>query len=145
MNNHEPSESAASVDQPGKTRTWWHPLLARLLGHVLAMAYEVFEEVLVGKMPLRVDILLIRREGGQLSEASHRELAVLLALLNRFTLLQFKGPTDALGRGDLAQLIGCTYLWHSQQSEPIYQRDISLIVLAPTINQALRGCERIVA
>jgi len=126
-------------DQPGKTRTWWHPLLARLLDHVLATAYSVFEEVLVGKMPLRVDILLIRREEGQLSEAGRRDLASLLSLLNRFTLIEFKGPTDALEPGDLAQLVGCSFLWHSQQGEGISRRDVSLIVVAPCINEALRS------
>jgi hypothetical protein len=45
------------ADRPGKTRTWWHPLLARLLDHELATAYAVRDEVLVGKVPLRVDIL----------------------------------------------------------------------------------------
>ena len=59
-------------DRPGKTRTWWHPLLTRLMDHVLARAYTVQDEVLVGKLPLRVDILLIRREDGELSEASRR-------------------------------------------------------------------------
>jgi hypothetical protein len=42
--------------------------LARLLDHVLATAYRVLEEVLVGKLPLRLDILLIRREARELSE-----------------------------------------------------------------------------
>ncbi len=107
----------------------------------------MLEEVRVGKLPLRLDILLIRREAGELSEASHQDLAVLLPFLNRFTLMQFKGPTDALQRGDLAQLVGCAFLWHSQQAEPIPQRDISLIVLAPTVNAAVRdelellGCQ----
>lgn len=63
----------------GKTRTWWHPLLARLLDYVLATGYSVFEEVLVGKLPLRVDILLIRRLGGQLSEAAQRDLSALVS------------------------------------------------------------------
>lgn len=132
------SHDERSSDQPGKTRTWWHPLLARLLDHVLASAYTVREEVAVGKVPLRVDILLIRREEGELSEASRRDLAVLVPRLNRFTLVQFKGPTDTLQQGDLALLVGCTYLWHSQQVELIPQREISLIVLAPTLNQPLR-------
>ena len=147
MSELDPSDSSERPGQPGTTRTWWHPLLARLLDHVLATAYRVLEEVLVGKLPLRLDILLIRREAGELSEASHQDLAVLLPLLNRFTLMQFKGPTDALQRGDLAQLVGCAFLWHSQQAEPIPQRDISLIVLAPTVNAAVRdelellGCQ----
>lgn len=74
--------------QAGKTRTWWHPLLARLLDYVLATGYSVFEEVLVGKLPLRVDILLIRRLGGQLSEAAQRDLSALVPLLKRFPLIE---------------------------------------------------------
>ena len=125
-------------ERPGKTRTWWHPLLARLLDHELATAYTVWEEVLVGKLPLRVDILLIRREEGQLSENHQRDLSVLVPLLNRFTLIEFKGPTDALEAGDVAQLVGCSFLWHSQQAERVPQADVSLIVLAPSVNEAVR-------
>jgi len=112
--------------------------LARLLDFELATGYAVWDEVLVGKLPLRVDILLIRREAGQLSEAGRRNLSVLVPLLNRFTLIEFKGPTDTLEPGDLAQLAGCAFLWHSQQAERVPQADISLIVLAPSVNEAGR-------
>ena len=54
MKEINPSDSTERFDQPGKTRTWWHPLLARLLDHALATAYRVLEEVLVGKLPLRL-------------------------------------------------------------------------------------------
>ena len=54
------------------------------------------EEVLVGKLPLRVDLLLIRRESGELPEANRRDLSVLLPLFRRFPLIEFKAPTDAL-------------------------------------------------
>jgi hypothetical protein len=104
----------------------------------LAAAYTVQEEVLVGKLPLRVDIVLIRRESGELPEANRRDLSVLLPLFRRFTLLEFKAPTDALEPGDLAQLAGCAFLWHSQQAERVPQKELSLIVLAPTINRAFR-------
>jgi hypothetical protein len=138
MTDIQPTDSDESPEQPGKTRTWWHPLLARLLDHALATGYRVLEEVLVGKLPLRLDILLIRREAGQLSTARRQDVDILLPLLNRFTLIQFKGPTDALQRGDLAQLIGCAFLWLSQQAERIPHSDISLMVLAPTVNEAAR-------
>ena len=52
--------------------------MARLLDHTLATAYSVREEVLVGKLPLRVDILLIHPATGELSEASRRDLTVLV-------------------------------------------------------------------
>lgn len=139
MNEPQPAHTSEGTGRPGKTRTWWHPLLARLLDHALATAYSVWEEVLVGRLPLRVDILLVRREAGELSETSRRDLSVLLPLLSRFTLIEFKGPTDALERGDLAQLLGCAFLWHSQQEASIPQAEISLIVLAPSVNEAFRG------
>jgi len=138
MNEPQEPDRPDEADRPGKTRTWWHPLLVRLLDHELASAYTVLGEVLVGKLPLRVDILLIRREAGELSEASRRELAALVPLLNRFTLIEFKGPTDALEPGDLAQLVGCSFLWRSQQTERIPRADVSLIVLAPSVTDAAR-------
>jgi hypothetical protein len=136
--NPQNPASSERAERPGKTRTWWHPLLVRLLDHLLATAYAVRDEVLVGKLPLRVDILLIRREAGELPEASRRDLSVLLPLLNRFTLIEFKGPTDTLQPGDLAQLVGCAFLWHSQQAERVLHAEISLIVLAPRVNEAVR-------
>ena len=51
-----------------------------MLGFALDSAFKVEQEVSVGKLPLHVDILLIRREGGQLSEVAARELAELLPL-----------------------------------------------------------------
>ncbi len=139
--------SSEHGDQPGKTRTWWHPLLVRMLAFALDSAFKVEQEVSVGKLPLRVDILLIRREKGQLSEARAREISELLPLLNRFTLIEFKGPTDTLEWGDFAQLVGCSFLWLSQQCERLSHEDISLMVVAPAVTGALReelrllGCE----
>ena len=49
-----------------------------------------------------------------------------------------RAPTDALEPGDLAQLVGCAFLWHSQQEASIPQAEISLIVLAPGVNEAVR-------
>ncbi len=133
--------------QPGKTRTMWHPLLVRMLRFALDSAFRVDEEVSVGKLPLRVDILLVRQEGGQISEAKRQELSVLLPLLNRFTLIEFKGPTDTMERGDFAQLLGCSFLWHSQEDELIPREEVSLVVLLPMVSGPLRqelralGCE----
>ena len=63
MTDAQQSDTSERGDQPGKTRTWWHPLLVRMLGFALDSAFKVEQEVSVGKLPLRVDILLIRREG----------------------------------------------------------------------------------
>ncbi len=132
------SASTEQAGRPGKLRTWWHPLLVRMLNHLMATAYEVRDEELVGRMPLRVDIVLIRREQGQLSASAVRDLGVLVPLLNQWTLVEFKGPTDTLEPGDLAQLIGCAFLWHSQQAERVPPKEVSLVILAPRMNDALR-------
>ena len=137
MSDAQQPDTSTPDDRPGKTRTWWHPLLVRLLDFALSSAFTVVEEVLVGKMPLRVDILLIRRQQGELSEYRRQELSSLVPLLGRYTLVEFKGPTDVLQRGDLAQLAGCSFLWHSQQSEPVQHDEVSLIVLAPRASEAI--------
>ena len=85
-----------------------------------------------------MDILLIRREDGQLREASRRELSALLPLLNRHTLIEFKAPTDSARPGDAAQLFGYSFVWHGQQDVRIPAWDVSLMLLAPSLNEALR-------
>ena len=114
MPRASPLGGADRIGQPGKMRTWWHPLLTRLMDH--SLRHTVQEEVSVGRLPLRVDILLIRREDGQLSEACRQELSVLLPLLNRYTLIEFKAPTDSVRPGDAAQFFGYSFVWHGQQA-----------------------------
>ena len=50
--------------------------------------------------------------------------------------MEFKGPTDALERA-ICHLLGCAYLWHGQQSEPIGHEEISLLVVVPNVNTPL--------
>jgi hypothetical protein len=138
MSDVQQPSSFERGDQPGKTRTMWHPLLVRLLNYALASAFTVVEEVSVGKMPLRIDVLLVRREGGKLSDSRSRELSALLPLLNRFTLIEFKGPTDSVERGDFAKLAGCAFLWHSQENEIVPHQELSLVVLLPAVGKPLR-------
>ena len=52
--NEEKPVKPNEESTPGKLRTWWHPLLVRMLNHLMATAYEVRDEVLVGRMPLRL-------------------------------------------------------------------------------------------
>ena len=116
----------------------WHPLLVRMLTVALGSAFKVEQELYVGKMPLRVDIFLIRQQEGQLSEPLAGALSALLPLLNRFTFIEFKAPTDAMERGDFSHLVACAYLWHGQQTERVPHDQISLVVLAPTVSGAVR-------
>jgi hypothetical protein len=85
----------------GKSRTWWHPLFVNVLSHELARVYDVLGEVQVGIMPLRLDVVLLRRARGRLTAEIRRELATLATILNRYTFIELKAPTDRLEHGDL--------------------------------------------
>jgi hypothetical protein len=113
-------------------------LLVRLLQHELSGAYDVREEVPIGKVPLRLDVVLIRRGEHELSAEAARKLAALVQRLNRFTLVEFKAPSDALEQGDFDYLLGCAHLFRAQQGDRIPNTDLSLILLAPTITNAFR-------
>ena len=106
------------------------------LGFTLGSAFSVQEEVSVGKMPPRVDILLIRREGGQHGNPGGRNLGCVAAA-QPIHSFEFKGPTDSLER-EISDSCWGSFLWHSQADEPIPHEEISLIVLAPAVNNAFR-------
>ena len=147
MNDARQSGSSEYGATPGKTRTFWHPLLAEMLAFTLEGGYQVQKEVTVGEPPLFVDILLIRQEGGELSGVKASKLGELLPLLNFFTLMEFKGPTDTLRWGDFSRLLCRVFLWYSRMSEPVGHDRISLMVVTPSVNDPLRdelrllGCE----
>src|SRR5437763_3014514 len=77
-------------EKPGKIRTWWHPLLAGFLRWLLGRSYQLHEEVPVGKKPLQIDILLLRKAEGELPPEARRMLAGLAEHLNDFTLVELK-------------------------------------------------------
>src|SRR5204863_3074292 len=89
-----------SATTPGKIRTWWHPLLASLLRWQLGSHYRLEEEVPVGQKPLQIDILLLRKEQGELPASARQVLAGLVEYLGEWTLLEFKSPSDTLRAGD---------------------------------------------
>ena len=45
MTDARQSDTFERGDQPGKMRTWWHPLLVRMLGFALDTAFKVEQEV----------------------------------------------------------------------------------------------------
>ena len=120
---------------PGKTRTWWHPLLVRLLEHELAPAFEVRDEVSVGTLPLRADIVLVRRGEAEIPDSARRSFRVLAQRLNRWTLIEFKSPVDSLEYGDLGRLLGIGHLFVAQQPPSISAAEVSFIFLAPVLTK----------
>src|SRR5262245_5774838 len=141
----EPAASDVAT-LPGKRRTWWHPLLTRLLEWVLRDSCEVRDEVNVGRLPLRLDVVLIRRLGIDLPEAAFRNLPSISRRLNAYTLIEFKSPVDALERGDWNKMMACAHLFVAQASTPIEAKDMTILFLAPSLtrsfNEELRSSGR---
>jgi hypothetical protein len=83
---------------------------------------------------LSIDIFLVRRDNGELWQLARDEAKILISLLNQFTLIEFKGPTDALERGDVSRMMACALLWFADRIESSPRTDVTLIFLAPTWN-----------
>src|SRR6516164_8065372 len=100
--------------RPGKTRTWWHPLLASLLRWQLGSHYHLQEEVPVGQKPLQIDLLLLQKEQGDLPASARMILAGLVEYLGPLTMLEFKGPSDNLRAGDFQIFLAYALLYRAQ-------------------------------
>jgi hypothetical protein len=84
--------------------TAWHPMLVALLEFYLPGGWQLLAEFLLNRMPLRVDIVILRRIGEQ--AARPRKLHSILDHLRPHTLIEHKGPTDDLEAEDALALLG---------------------------------------
>jgi hypothetical protein len=124
--------------QPGKIRTWWHPLLASLLRWQLGSSYHLEEEVPVGQKPLQIDILLLQKEQGDLPASARRVLAGLVEYLGPLTLLEFKSPSDTLRAGDFQTFLAYALLYRAQNQPLLDPAQLHLLVLAPRLTRPYR-------
>src|SRR5947209_5544800 len=106
-----PPGGAPESPPPPRLRTWWHPLLVQQLRLLASPVYEVRDEVNVGRLPLRIDILVLRQREGSLPPHQQQALAGLLEHWNQHTLIEFKGPTDQLEAGDFRTLLAYAHLY----------------------------------
>jgi hypothetical protein len=123
---------------PGKTRTWWHPLLANLLRWQLGSHYHLEEEVPVGLKPLQIDILLLKKEQGELPASVRQVLAGLVEYLGERTLLEFKSPSDTLRAGDFQTFLAYALLYRAQNQPLLEPNYLHLLVLAPRLTRPYR-------
>jgi hypothetical protein len=123
---------------PGKTRTWWHPLLANLLRWQLGSHYRLEEEVPVGLKPLQIDILLLRKEEGELPAGARQVLAGLVEHLGEQTLVEFKSPSDTLRAGDFQTFLAYSLLYRAQNEPLLAPSRLHLLVLAPRLTRPYR-------
>jgi hypothetical protein len=128
-----PDEAAAA--KPGKIRTWWHPLLVSLLRWKLGRHYQVQEEVPLGQKPLQIDILLLRKEQGDLPAHARAMLAGLVEHLGEETLVEFKSPSDTLRAGDLQTFLAYTLLYRALNKPLLQPSKLHLVVIAPRLTR----------
>jgi len=101
---------------------YWHPFLTQFLRQDYGSLLAIEDEVNLGEMPLRLDLLLIPRY-------SDIDLPYPFCHLGPRTLASYKGPGDTAGQASLVQLL--TYALLYQQRESIWQRgDLTLWLLA---------------
>jgi hypothetical protein len=124
--------------KPGKIRTWWHPLFANFLRWQLGGHYQLEEEVPVGQKPLQIDVLLLRKQQGNLPAHALQILAGLAEYLNEITLLEFKSPSDTLRAGDLQTFLAYALLYRAQNDPLLAPDKLHLLVLAPRLTKAYR-------
>jgi hypothetical protein len=133
----QPSEPEPAT-KPGKIRTWWHPLLASMLRWQLGSHYQLEEEIPVGQKPLQIDILLLRKEQGELPASARKILAGLVEYLGELTLLEFKSPSDTLRAGDFQTFLAYALLYRAQNQPLLEPCNLHLLVLAPRLTRPYR-------
>ncbi|HIE50329.1 MAG TPA: hypothetical protein EYP85_01100, partial [Armatimonadetes bacterium] len=101
---------------------YWHPFLAEFLRQEYGEWLQVEEEVPLGEMPPRVDLILIRRDPQVTLPHPFNYLGIT-------TLVEYKGPEDTAGQRDLVQLESYALLY--QLREALWDRpDLTLWLVA---------------
>jgi len=88
---------------------YWHPFLAQFLRQDYGSLLTIEDEVSLGDMPLRVDLLLI-------PHYPVTELPYPFCHLGQRTLASYKGPGDTAGQPSLVQLLTYALLYQQRGS-----------------------------
>ena len=108
---------------------YWHPYLAQLMRLSYDDRLRIEEEVPLGEMPLRLDILLCPRVLVQ-------ELPFPFCYLGGQTIVEYKGPGDTGEHSDLVQLE--IYALMYQRRKELWQRqEITLWLLASDFSEEM--------
>jgi hypothetical protein len=110
--------------------TAWHPMLVALLEFYLPGGWRLVPELLLGRLPQRVDILVLRLVEAVAGEV--RKLHSVFDHLRPHTLIEHKGPTDDLEPGDALTLLGYAgqYMRLTKVSDP---GEVCLMVICDRI------------
>src|SRR5215212_6927075 len=129
---------------PPESFTAWHPMLVTLLEAYLPSGWQLIPELLLSRLPQRVDIVILELVGTAPGVA-HKLLSIF-DFLRSHTLIEHKGPTDDLAAEDALVLLayGAQYMHLKKLKDPA---DLCLMVIADRIPPSfvdqvarLQGC-----
>ncbi|HSN97604.1 MAG TPA: hypothetical protein VLS89_04870 [Candidatus Nanopelagicales bacterium] len=126
-----PPETTPPETTPPEVTTAWHPMLVALLEIYLPTGWQLTPEFMLNRMPLRVDMVILRRVAEPVGAA--RKLHSIFDHLRPHTLIEHKGPTDELAREDVPVLLayGAQYMRLAGVLEP---DDLCLMVVCDRIS-----------
>jgi hypothetical protein len=115
---------------PPESLTAWHPMLVAVLEAYLPSGWQLIPELLLSRLPQRVDIVILELVGAAPGVA--RKLRSVFDFLRPHTLIEFKGPTDDLAAEDALVLLayGVQYMRLKKLKDP---GDLCLMVIADRI------------
>jgi hypothetical protein len=87
-----------------QNHVYWHPLLVLVLERFLPAGWQLLPELLLGRLPQRIDIVVLRLIDKPASPPER--LHSIFDHLRPHTLIEHKGPTDDLAGADAIVLLG---------------------------------------
>ena len=118
--------------EPPETLTAWHPMLVALLEIFLPSGWLLIPELLLNRLPQRVDIVILELVGAV--RGTVRQLHSIFDHLRPHTLIEHKGPTDNLA-GEDAQVLVAYGMQYMRLKKLKDCRDVCLMVVADHIPQ----------
>jgi hypothetical protein len=113
--------------------TVWHPMLVAVLEHCLPAGWQLIPELLLSRLPQRVDIVILELVGT--APGPPRKLRGIFDFLRPHTLIEHKGPTDDLTGEDALVLLGygAQYMRLKKLKDPA---ELCLMVVCDRIGSA---------
>jgi hypothetical protein len=115
---------------PPESLTAWQPMLVLVLEQFLPSGWQLIPELLLSRLPQRVDIVILELVGTAPGVA--HKLHSVFDFLRPHTLIEHKGPTDDLAAEDALVLLayGAQYMRLKKLKDPA---DLCLMVIADRI------------
>ena len=115
----------------GARQTAWHVLFVEALKERRPPGFEVQAEVPLSSDPMRVDVLLLRREGVERRDEEARILTGLWPLVEREALVEYKSPVRAFRAGDAFRLLSYGAQYQAEHVRRLEPGQLALVLAVP--------------